>query len=286
MVKKRLKILKFKNQDEGVVGIVVAILLIGLIITAMAFVQNVYVPKWMGQKESEHMGEVANQFSQLKFSIDTLSALGQPNTQISTPITLGSDEIPFLSTAKSYGSLNVMPNTYKIKIVDKFNEITSYRVGTIQYTSSNSYFIQQSYIFENGALILKQSKNDLMISTPLFSVTDTDDLDFQIIQLIGFGDRTSASGYGTYPIQARYSNSEKYTIYNVKNITIYTNYKISWQNYINDLLSESNLNYLIEETNYGNGIIIRFFNTENSGFPDLNLNIKEIKIQISTGWIE
>jgi len=211
------------------------------------------------------MGEVANQFSQLKFSIDTLSALGQPNTQISTPITLGSDEIPFLSTAKSYGSLNVMPNTYKIKIVDKFNEITSYRVGTIQYTSSNSYFIQQSYIFE---------------------VTDTDDLDFQIIQLIGFGDRTSASGYGTYPIQARYSNSEKYTIYNVKNITIYTNYKISWQNYINDLLSESNLIYLIEETNDGNGIIIRFFDTENSGFPDLNLNIKEIKIQISTGWIE
>jgi len=286
MAKKRIKMLRFKNQNEGVVGIVVAILLIGLIITAMAFIQNVYVPKWMGQKESEHMGEVANQFSQLKFSIDTLSALAQPNTQISTPITLGSDEMPFLSTAKSYGSLNVMPNTYKIKIVDEFDEITSYRIGTIQYTSSNSYFIQQSYIFENGALILKQSKNDLMISTPSFLVTNTNDLDFQIIQLNGFGDRTSASGYGTYPVQARYSSSEKYTIYNVKNITIYTNYKIAWQNYLNDLLSESNLVYSLEETSEGNGIIIRFFDTDNSDFPDLALSIIEIKIQISTGWIE
>ena len=286
MTEKRINVIKFKNSNEGVVGIVVALLLIGLLITAMAFVQNVYVPKWMGQKESEHMGEVANQFSKLKFSIDTLSALAQPNTQISTSITLGSDEMPFLSTAKSYGSLNVMPNTYKIKVVDKFDEITSYRIGTIQYTSSNSYFIQQSYIFENGALILRQSKNDLMISTPSFSITDSDDLDFQIIQLIGFGDRTSASGYGTYPVQARYSSSEKFTIYNVKNITIYTNYKIAWKNYINNLFSESDIDYFLEETSEANGIIINFLDTDYNDFPDLTLRITEIKIQISSGWIE
>ena len=70
-----MKIKKFKNSDDAVVGIIVAILLIGLIILVISILQTVFIPNWMKQIEAEHMDEVADQFSQLKFAIDIQSAL-------------------------------------------------------------------------------------------------------------------------------------------------------------------------------------------------------------------
>ena len=99
---------KFIKSNSGVVGIVVAVLLIGLLVSVVSLVQLVYVPKWMKQKEAEHMQEVAAQFSHLKFAIDTQSYGEQSDTPIGTSITLGSPEMQFLLSAKSYGNLEIL----------------------------------------------------------------------------------------------------------------------------------------------------------------------------------
>ena len=82
---KELNLRRLKCSNEGVVGIVVAVLLIGLLVSVVSLIQYQYVPKWMEEKEAEHMNDVLNQFSQLKFAIDSQSASGQTNTPIATP---------------------------------------------------------------------------------------------------------------------------------------------------------------------------------------------------------
>jgi cell division protein FtsL len=275
---------RIKNSEEGVVGIVVALLLIGLFISAIAFVQTVYVPQWMNEKEAEHMDQVANQFSQLKFTMDTLSMTKQQNNPVSSPITFGSKEMPFLSSVRSYGSLDILPNDCRITITDNNGESVSYILGSIKYASENAYYIDQSYILENGALILNQNSGDIMAVHPAFSVVDMNDLSFNIVKLTGIEGKTSASGYGTYPVQTKFSSSTFSMIQHVKQITIFTHHKNAWGNYFNDSLLNSALDYSISETTTGDGLTMTFFDTENTNLPDLSLNVIEIEIQISLGW--
>ncbi|PNX50760.1 MAG: hypothetical protein BV458_12670, partial [Thermoplasmata archaeon M9B2D] len=59
-----------KTTDSAVVGIVTAILLIGLVVLVLSIVQTVYVPQIMEQREAEHMDMVALQFAFLTSVID------------------------------------------------------------------------------------------------------------------------------------------------------------------------------------------------------------------------
>ena len=279
-----IKIRRLNESNEGVAGIVVAVLLIGLLVSGIAFIQTVYVPEWMEQKEAEHMDNLAAQLAQLKCSIDTLSISAHPNSQISTPITLGSDKLPFLKSTRSYGSINVLPNDYKIRINDKNGEKIFYILGSVIYSSTNAYYIDQTYILENGALILRQYSKDLIVINPGFSIIDSQDLSLDLIKLSCIGDETSASGYGTYPVKSKFLESESMFINNVENITIYTKYTNAWKSFFEKELSKSSISYSIEETLKNDGIKIAFFETDDTDLPDLTLTVNNINIQISPGW--
>ena len=114
----RMKFRKINNSNDAVVGIVVAVLLVGLLVTFMSIIQVHYVPKWMKEKEGEHMNEVSNQFSQFKFAIDTQTTLKQQDIPMTTPFTLGSTELPFFMSMPSYGQLNIFDD---ICIISFFN---------------------------------------------------------------------------------------------------------------------------------------------------------------------
>jgi len=286
MNKIRRKIIKLRDSNEGVVGIFVALLLIGLFIVVISFVQTVYVPQWMKEKEAEHMDQVANQFSQLKFAIDTLSVAAQQYSPISSPITLGSKEMPFLSSSRAYGSLDILPNEYKITITDNNAETVSYALGSIKYDSTNAYYMDQSYVYENGALILSQHSGDLIAVKPAFSILEKKDLSLNLIRLSGIGGKTSASGYGTYPVQTKFYSSSSSLINHVSQITIYNSYTNAWKNFFNDFLSGSALDYSIDNTADNDGITITFFDTVDADLPELTFKVTDIEIQISPGWVQ
>ena len=102
-----LRIRKIIKPDDGVVGIIVIILIIGLIIIVTGIIQSVYVPQWLEQKEADHMHVVSYQFSQIKQSLDILSVIEQKNA-ISIYLTLGSSEIPIFGTGRTYDYLNIL----------------------------------------------------------------------------------------------------------------------------------------------------------------------------------
>jgi len=288
-----------RNSDHGVVGIIVALLVIGLVVSAIAMVQTVLVPKWMEQKESEHMGEVAKQFTQLKFAIDTLALVGENDIPVSTPVTLGSDEMPFLTTVRSYGDINIMPNSCKITITyastDEDEESVTFIAGTIKYSSSNAYYMNQDYVYENGALILSQQSQDVMSIQPSLNILLNKDLSFTIFRVSELGDKTSAGGYGTYPIQTKFVNSKDYSYNDVKSISIETSYQNSWELFFKDVLMSNVLDVELGfeaevTTNPDLNLVVVSFIDDNPDddvvLPRLNIKLIDIGAQISPGWVE
>lgn len=276
---------KIGNSDRGAAGVVTALMLIVLFVSFIAFVQSVYVPRWMEQRESDHMGDLANQFAQLKYSIDTLSVTARENSKISVPIKVGSEEMPFFDTVRSYGSLNIFPNACKIQIIDDDDYSVSHILGSIEYTSDNAYYLNQAYTYENGALILDQLESEIMTIEPSISVVNTEDLSIEIIKLYVVGEKSSASGFGTYPIQTKFLDSKIDYISNVRNITISTQNAIAWNAFFEDILSRSALDYSISYTSSNDGILIDFYETSGVYYPDITLIITEIEVQISPGLV-
>lgn len=287
----KLKKRKIKNSNEGVVGLVVAIMLIGLIVSVVSLVQTVYVPKWMEQKESEHMDEVAAQFAQLKYAIDTHSATTQENNPISAPITLGSGELPYFMSVRSYGNLELLENSYKITVTENDSANYSYPVGIIKYSSSNAYFIDQSYSYECGGIILSQAMGNTFFIKPTLSVKNEKDVNiyFNIINISIIGKKGSISGYGIYPIQTEFLGSEKLPeIKNISSLTFETSHGNSWYSFINGSLINAGLNYNGYGTDYlintsDKKLILEF---NDSITVNLHLNIINIGAQIAPGWIE
>ena len=277
---------QIKNSDDAVVGVVVAILLLGLFVTVISIIQTVYVPEWMNQREADHMDEVADQFANLKYALDIQSAIEQ-DIPVSTPITLGSKELAFFSSVRAFGSLEVLSDECSIVVND--SDSFSYPIGVIKYSSANVYFIDQSYIYEAGAVILWQSRGNVMHANPLFSVSNDADVNisFTIINILGVGGKTSVSGYGTYQIQTSFLSSSNDTVYNAQNITITTDYSDSWKTFFNSTLVNSGLTYgtdndfWINDTTGGIKVVFSESITVN-----LSLQMIEIRAQIGSGWIQ
>jgi type II secretory pathway pseudopilin PulG len=281
------KIIKLKNSDEGVAGVIIALLMIGLIISAISLVQAVFVPQWMKQREAEHMEEVAKQFSQLKFAVDTLIISGNSISSINCPITLGSKEMPFLFSSRSYGELEVRSNDYKIDIDDSSGNTYSFDLSSIVYNSHNAYYINQNYVFENGAVILNQDSGDTIKLYPNIDINEyPPKITMNLVNFKEIGGKTVASGYGTYPIQARYSyKGDTHKFSSVQNITIYNSHLDAWEKYLNSTLSSSGaLNFTINY--YGDGLKIQFFAGDGYHYPNIDMYIHNIDVKITPGWVE
>jgi len=248
MMKNKTRYKDFSRNDDGVVGIIVAILLVGLLVTVFSIVQTVQVPHWMEEIESEHMDTIASQFAELKHTIDIqLYTPSFYNIPVTTPITLGSGNVPYFLSQKSSGNIQIKNDTFQIEINGKTNE--SYSIGTIEYTSSNSYFTDQKYIYEAGAMILSQSQGSLLVSKPFFSVINNTNINISltVVNIQNTVGKTSAYGSSTCSILTNYSSAQNQTIINMTKLTIKTNYPNVWKNSINTTLSSKGL---IEGTDY------------------------------------
>lgn len=275
---------EFKKENNAVVGVVVAILLVGLFLAIMLVVQTVYVPEIMQQRESEHMEQVAYQFSMLKYAIDIQSVAGE-NTPISTSIILGSKELPFLASDRSFGYLDVSSDTTNITISN--GTASTFSCGRIKFSSLNSYYLDQSFIYETGAVISNQTQGNAMMIKPPFSAQLVANLNisWNLINVVGVGGKTTVSGYGTYPVQTQFYRSNQTTIPNVQTIVILTSYRTAWYNFLNSTLTQAGLTEGADFTlTEGAGqITVTFLPGINT---ELHVNEITIKAQIAPGWIE
>jgi hypothetical protein len=296
-----MRIIK-KTTDSAVVGLVSAILLIGLIVTVISIIQLVYVPVIMEQREAEHMDKVTEQFGSLTSVIDSQAAIERTGIPIATFVTLGNKELPFLVSSKAFGTLEIVDNARTITITNNSDGTThTYRFGVIAYSSDNAYFLDQTYTYEAGAMIVSQSQGNSMVCRPGFYVEYDEtanivNISFDLVNISSFGQKTIAGGFGTYPIHTEFIGISTDVIFiNVSNITITTPYSNAWFVFVNRSLTAENLNYAGYGTQYlltGTGNALQLDFPTSSLFPDLapDVNIVfriiDIRAQIGPGWAE
>lgn len=286
---KRRMIRSLKTKNEAVAGIVVAVMIVGLVLAIVSIIQTIYVPKWMETREAEHMGVVSDQFSQLKFAIDSQIVL-QKDSPISTSITLGSRELGFFVSNKAFGRLAIITNGWAYRVVTTIGNTYEDNLGIIRYNSENAYFLNQAYTYETGGVVLDQTQGYVYIIKPDLSAQYNTSLrqvtlSLRCVDLVSSDERTSITGYGTYPIRTEYLTSTNTSIDLIQSLTIITPYPTIWYNFVNTTLSDA---YLQKDTDYtltktSNQVTLSF------NYPPLNnviLDLEKCSIstQITLGW--
>jgi hypothetical protein len=233
----RMKFREMYKFQEGVAGVIEALLLVALFSIILSTIQLVYIPDIMEQKEVEHMDEVENQFSYLKSVIDLQSSVRE-NIPISSPITLGSRELPYFVTARAFGQLDI-DDSGNSKINTDY--VSNIPLTSIKYQAANSYFIDQYYILEGGGLIVKQHDGESMRIEPSISYqnqTNQIRIFWTLPEFDSIAGKNSTSGFKSCYIRSNYSSNTSYggsTSY----IRIFTEYFDAWNNSLNQLFDEA-----------------------------------------------
>jgi hypothetical protein len=286
-MKKRI----FGMQNQAVAGVIEALLMVALVSIVLSVVQLVYVPEVMEQREAEHMDQVSNQFSALKSMID-LQGMTQSSAPISSMLTLGSRDLPYFITAKAFGLVSVEESpSFKVSLLPPPGSLPSGFVPltSIQYDADNSYFVDQTYVLEGGALIVKQPDGiPVMRSDPsISSVNNTNSINvhFDLTHIMAIPGKNLTSGEGNCFIRTNYSNNRTHvnTIQPGGYIRIYSEYLPAWNESLHDLLGIYAVNgYININENSGQNYVEI---TPGSKDVILELNVIDIYVQIGQGWI-
>jgi hypothetical protein len=280
-----MKLQQIRKTDEGIVGIFTVVLIIALIIGAIAITNAVYVPNWLKESEFTHMELISNQFAQLKYALDIQSTINGSSV-INSPITLGSREIPFIKIHQTYDELSIAPKSCTLSIESKPSLKSTYTSDSIIYTSHNSNYVDQSYVYEAGSLILNQYDSCVLLGRPLFVVTEYDkNITLIFINITGKGANTFVGGRGTYPIYTQITQNNKpfKIIHNATTITVQTKYPTAWSQVFTSSLLYSGIQYNINQTK--DHVILQLIDNQGDYY---NIIIKEINIsaEIVFGVIE
>jgi hypothetical protein len=241
----------------------------------------------MNQREADHMDEVANQFSSMKAMID-LQSVTEKDVPISSPITLGSRELPYFVTARALGELRIVNDAnYEINV--DYGALV-FPLTAVKYTAYNSYYLDGTmayYIFQGGAIIRKQFDGETAIVEPAITVenlSNSVNIHYNIPIIMGIeGKNISPTDYKTCFIRTNYSiksDDEYKSFSSVSSIVITTEYPTAW--------NESLYNLLGSNVNINKGSNYVEIKPKEINPKAINLYYKKTYIyaQISPGWIE
>jgi len=242
--------MKYKNfikEKFAVAGVIEALLLVALVVVILSTIQLIYVPQIMEQRESDHMDEVANQFSHLKSIIEIQSMMGVSGSQeslafypMSSPITLGSNRLPYFVSVAAHGKIDIFDQNKvenaRISISNAPLADITIPLTSVKFYGYNYYFPKgspgQEYILEGGGIILKQFDGEIMKVVPAITIEETPPNNLQFNYVIpifsSFPGKNSTTGYKGDYIYTNYSSHSNYTDTNVAYIQIYTDYLDAW----------------------------------------------------------
>jgi len=294
----------FIKNNSALAGVLEALLLIGLVAMILSTIQLYYIPDIMEERESEHMDQVANQFSQLKSTIEIQSMMGVLQSgdpiaysPMSSPITLGSNKLSYFVTSWALGNVEIIDKDATESIIEILpavsvpDYINGIPLTSIKYNAYNHYYLEGrslSYILEAGGVILKQSDGESMkVAPPIIAENKSNSINF-IYSIPVFvskpGKNISSTKIDDAYIRTNYSTSYTHTESNINQIYIHTDYTSAWnQTLIADdsgiLWEYYNNGYI--NVNYNNPTRIEI--TPGTKHIDVELTIVELGVQTGPG---
>jgi hypothetical protein len=306
-----MKYWTLRKDKTAVAGVIEAILLIGLISVVLGLIQLTYIPDIMEDREADHMDQVLNQFSQLKSTIEIQSTMGIINedsapirhstyTYISSPITMGSRELPYFVSSRSYGQVQLIDRyrtkNYEIDVQPAPVYFPSgIPLTSVKYNAMNFYFTRQDYILEGGGVILIQPDGETMKIQPAMNIvnyTNEIEINWLIPLFKGVSGKNITGGYKECYISTNYTtyyeDQKLLTQANGGYIRIITEHPEAWNL---SLIDESGLLREYYDNDYID-VVINYVVTPNRveitpSLKDINLKltIVEIGVQIGAGRI-
>ncbi|MFQ6127839.1 MAG: hypothetical protein ACE5QW_02920 [Thermoplasmata archaeon] len=261
---------KLRWDDEGVASTVGTIMALMVVLTFMSMIINQYVPVWMKDAESAHMNEVYGQFGTLKGSIDlqvlscvVMQQMNAPCMKSSgfSPIEIGIDGVPIFS-APTVGELAAHRDDGEFSVNFSYLHdvggsngtfyVNRNSSGNLVLEARNRYYVQQTLIYEGGAVIRHQRDGELVKGEPSFMVTKAGDYVEIWITLVTLYGEGSVGGIGTQGVHHDLigASHDVYTDIN-SDITIvhWTQYDKAWYDFFNETLSRA---YGVTEEDYEN----------------------------------
>ncbi len=256
---------KMKWDDEGVASTIGTIMALMIFLSILSMFTNQYVPVWMEDNEAEHMNIVFSQFGNMKGAIYNQILFARiaeltnshyaaiPNYN---PITLGSGSVPVLASPTG-SQLSLNPNEGRCEVSFSYatggstKNVNEASQGNIKIYVINRYYIPQTIIYENGALIKSQSEGDFIRADPQFSVVNkSGNVDVTFTQISLYGKNNSLAGIGTEAVNTKVLSVDSQEYENITSslyINITTEYGSAWRSYFNLTLAKASVDYTLSE---------------------------------------
>jgi len=264
----KLKPSKHSLDENGVASVVGTILALLVFLTILGIFINHYVPAMMAGNEHQHDETVISQMLQLKQDIDNMmlySASQHSNTLSDySTITLGSAGVPMFA-AGTQGQLNIIPQY--VNGLPSFGVYFAYHLpgsntvynasyvagGGVFMNMPNRYYVQQSVLYENDAVIVAQQNGQFMAANPGFAITDQGGIHLSIL-LVNIAtpnaQNITYSGLNSVGITSQLLDytSSSYLSSSSAVVTISTPYPQAWASFFNSTMSQAGLKPLTAGT--------------------------------------
>ncbi|WP_407356086.1 hypothetical protein [Methanolobus sp. WCC5] len=267
--------------ENAISAVISAVLLLGIVVSVITVVNVQYIPEWKTAAEQSHMDNVFYDMAGMKNDVDMLSAyvVAQPSTvlSLSVPFRMGGGDLPVFAAGKSGGRLAINDDPFSMYIVARTPGIAYSSdnlfadMGTVTYMSSNNYFVDQKYVYENGALILSQEEYSLMRLSPNMDMRMTDNgtnLTLQINAIDIKGPKRSISSNSVEELYLRTNGSDllywEGILFTDVTITVESTYPSTWQSFFERMAYDAG----IDEADYSvssNSSTVVFLLEGNSG---------------------
>ena len=251
----------FYRSESGVAVAVAAALLLGIVVAAMTTIQLNYVPVWKEDAEYAHMSDVWQDMARFKSNVDILAAGLEinPNSRLvlNSPVEMGGSDVPFIGGMKTGGTLAINNDISGMLIVvaddqgGYSSENALFFTGSVSYRPTNIHYVDETYCYENGALIVSRNDRSMMKLSPgivLNGDTSSVNLSVRAVTLEGNRGvlasnsiediRLTCEGFG--PLYPENEEAVKANVTSV-DLTIYTENPEAWEKYFEDSTNKINL---------------------------------------------
>lgn len=208
----------FRARDDALSEVVGFVLLLGIIVVALSLYQLYGVPAVGRENEILHMNAVKDRFVDYKIALDSLWVNNRTGVLLSTAFDLGTDSaatggrafsFPLLTPAGSGGTISVKSGGANLTIEAAGDDPVIIPLGSLSYTSSNRYWVEQTWIYQGGAVFLSQEGGTTVRVGPSIAVAKTRDDNISLtVAPISLEGSDMISGSGPVRVETRMRKSD------------------------------------------------------------------------------
>jgi len=206
------------ESEEALSEVVGFVLLLGVLVMALSVYQLYAVPAQGRANEIEHMNMVKDRFTDYKIALDSLWVNDAPGVTLSTAFDLGTGSaatqggglsLPILSPSGSSGAVSVNSGGAVMTIATP-TDTTRIPLGSLQYASGNNYWVDQTWTYQAGAVLLTQTGGTTVRVAPSLSVYNVSGNVAVSITPVNITGSALLAGSGPVRIETRLRNTRPY----------------------------------------------------------------------------